>query len=53
MTISRETLNVKREAFLGKTVVSKASCMKRMSFRSFDVSRFTLHERRGYSQAGC
>ena len=53
MTHCREASNVKREAYLGKTVVSKASCMKRMSFRRFDVSRFTLHEQRGYSQAGC
>jgi len=52
MTHCREVSNVKREAYLGKTVVSKASRMKRMSFRSLDASRFTLHERCGYSQAG-
>ena len=42
MTYGRETSNVKGEA----------SRVKRISFRSFDASRFTLHERRGYSQAG-
>jgi hypothetical protein len=42
MTYCRKTLNVKREAFL----------VKRISFRSLDGSRFTVHERRDYSQAG-
>ena len=53
MTHCREASNVKREAYLGKTVVSKASCMKRMSFRSLNVSGFTLHEQRSLNQAGC
>ena len=52
MTNCREASNVKREAYLGKTVISKAPRMKRMSFRSLDASRFTLHERRGLSRAG-
>ena len=43
MTHCREASNVKREAYL----------VKRFLLRSLDASRFTLHERRGYSQAGC
>ena len=45
-----------RETSLEKTVAREASLLKRISFRSLDASRFTLHERRGYSghsQADC
>jgi len=52
MTGSRETLIVKRETSLGKIVAPKASFMKRIPFRSLNVSRFTFHEQRDYSQAG-
>ena len=52
MTCGRKTLNVKRETSLGKTVARKASLVKRISFRSLNVSRFTFHEQRGRSQAG-
>jgi len=51
MTYCRETLIVKRETSLGKAVARKASFLKRISFRRLDVSRFTFHEQRGYSQA--
>jgi len=53
MTCGRKSLNVKCETSLGKAVARETSLVKRISFRSFDASRFTLHERRGYSQAGC
>jgi len=52
MTYFRETLIVKRETSLGKAVAREASFVKRLSFRSLDVSRFTFHEQSGYSQAG-
>jgi hypothetical protein len=53
MTCGRETLNVKGETYLGKAVARKASFVKRSSFRSLNVSRFTFHEQRRESQAGC
>lgn len=52
MTCGRKTLNVKGETYLGKAVAQKES-MKRIVFRSLDVSRFTFHETRTQSQAGC
>jgi len=52
MTCGRKTLNVKRETSLGKIVTPKAFFMKRIPFRSLNVSRFTFHEKRDYSQAG-
>jgi hypothetical protein len=53
MTYCRETSNVKRETSLEETVAREASLVKRLSLRSLDVSRFTFHEQRGHSQAGC
>lgn len=53
MTCGRETLNVKRETSLGKAVAHEASFVRRISFRTVDVSRFTFHEQRGQSRAGC
>jgi hypothetical protein len=52
MTYCRKTLNVKRETSLGKAVAHEASFVKRISFQTVDVSRFTFHEQRGLSQAG-
>ena len=52
MICRRETSNVKRETYLGKAVARKASCLKRIPFRSLDVSRFTFHDLRSHSQAG-
>jgi len=46
-------MTYRRETSLGKTVAREASFMKRISFRSVDVSRLTFHEQRGHSQAGC
>jgi len=41
-----------RETSLEETDAREAAFVKRLSFRSLDASRFTLHERCGYSQAG-
>lgn len=43
MTYGREPSNVNREA----------SFVKRISFRNIGASRFTLHEQRDPSLAGC
>jgi len=43
MTYGRETSNVKREV----------SFVSRISFWSFNVSRFPFHEQRDCGQAGC
>ena len=53
MIYGRETSNVKGETSCEKIFLRKASFMWRILFRSFDVSRFTFHEQRGYTQAGC
>jgi len=52
MTNCREALNVKRQMSFGKTIAREATFAKRISFRTIDVSRFTLHEQRSLSQAG-
>jgi hypothetical protein len=52
MTCGREASNVKGETSCEKIFLRKASLMRRILFRSFDVSRFTFHEQRGHSQAG-
>ncbi len=52
MTYFRETLIVKRETSLGKAIAREASFVKRLSFRSLNVSRVTFYEQRDYSQAG-
>ena len=60
--ISKRPSLVKREAYLASqdnhclrttTYRCETLLVKRISFRRFDASRVTLHERRGYSQAGC
>jgi hypothetical protein len=53
MTCGRESSNVTGETYLGKAVARKASFAKRNSFRSLNVLRFTFHEQRRESQAGC
>jgi hypothetical protein len=35
------------------TIRCETLFMQRISFRSLDASRGTLHERRGFSQVGC
>ncbi|MEO5631630.1 MAG: hypothetical protein ABIQ24_05950 [Nitrospiraceae bacterium] len=52
MTYFRETLIVKRETSLGTAIAREASFVKRLSFRSLNVSRVTFYEQRDYSQAG-
>jgi len=52
MTCGRKSLNVKRETSLGKAVAREMSFVKRISFRSFDASRFTFYEQRGQRLAG-
>jgi len=52
MIYGRETSNVKGETSCEKIFLRKASLMRQILFRSFDDSRFTFHEQRGYSQAG-
>jgi hypothetical protein len=52
MIYGRETSNVKSESSCEKIFLRKASFMRRILSRSFDVSRFTFHEQCGHSQAG-
>ena len=52
MTCGCETLIVKRETSLGKAVAHEASFVKRISFQTVDVSRFTFYEQRGQRLVG-
>jgi len=58
-TVAREASLVKRRLRTTRyeirtmTYCREAYFVKRISFRILDASRFTLHEQRGHSQAGC
>jgi hypothetical protein len=55
-SIVKRSLRTTRYEIRTTTHLRETLIVKRISFRSLDASRFTLHERRdcsGHSQAGC